>query len=159
LQHCVQIRGRQVTKVEGGVVRHLRSKKFLVLLGGIVAAGIGAAIAIAAVTSQSVPLNTTSVQLRVQRTIAEGYDSGWHIHPGLAIVHVEEGSLQIYENSCTPKTIGPGDTSIEIPYRPVRAIATGHVVWTTTFLVNSADLFLIPLSSYSPGLNPCPTLP
>jgi hypothetical protein len=140
-------------------MRVLRSKKFLVLLAGLVTAGSAAAIAIAAVTSQQVITDTTNVHLRVQRTIADGFDTGWHVHPGLAIVQVEEGSINIYENSCTPKTVGAGNTSIEIPYRPVRAIATGHVVWTTTFVLNGTDPFQIPLSSYSPGLNPCPTLP
>ena len=135
------------------------SKKFVVLLAGLVTAGSAAAIAIAAVTSQQVITDTTNVHLRVQRTIADGFDSGWHVHPGLAIVQVEEGSLQIYKNSCTPETVGPGGTSIEVPFQPVRAIGTGHVVWTTTFVLNGPDPFLIPLSAYSPGLNPCPTLP
>ena len=140
-------------------MRLLRSKKFLVLLGGIVAAGIGAAIAIAAVTSQSVITDTTSVHLRIQKTIADGFDSGWHVHPGIAIVQVQEGSIQIYENGCTPKTVAAGDTFIEIPYLPVRAIATGHVVWTTSFVLDNAGAFQIPLASLNPGLNPCPTLP
>ncbi len=137
----------------------LRSKRFLVLLAVFVTVGATAAIAIAAVTSQQVITDTTNVHLRVQRTIAEGFDSGWHVHPGLAIVQVEEGSVQIYENSCTPKTVAAGDTFIEVPFKPVRAIATGHFVWTTTFVLNGPDPFQIPLSSYSPGLNPCPTLP
>jgi hypothetical protein len=140
-------------------MRVLRSRKFLILLAGLVTAGTAAAIAIAAVTSQSVITDTTNVHLRVQRTTADGFDSGWHVHPGLAIVQVEEGSIQIYANSCTAKTVGAGDTFIEVPFRPVRAIATGHVVWTTTFVLNGSDAFQIPLSSYSPGLNPCPTLP
>jgi NaMN:DMB phosphoribosyltransferase len=140
-------------------MRVLRSRKFLLLLAGFIAAGIAAAIAIAAVTSQQVVTDTTNVHLRVQRTIADGFDSGWHVHPGLAVVQVEEGSLQIYENGCTPKTVGAGDTFIEVPYLPVRGIATGHVVWTTSFVVDGAGLFLIPLSSYSPGRNPCPSLP
>jgi hypothetical protein len=137
----------------------LRSKKVLVLLAGLVTTGSAVAIAIAAVTSQQVITDTTNVHLRVQKTIADGFDSGWHVHPGLAVVQVEEGSLQIYENGCTPKTVAAGDTSIEIPYEPVRAIATGHVVWTTTFVLDGSGLFLIPLSSYSPGRNPCPSLP
>jgi hypothetical protein len=140
-------------------MRVLRSKKFLVLLAGLVTAGTAAAIAIAAVTSQQVITDTTTMHLRVQRTVADGFDSGWHVHPGLAVVQVEEGSLQIYENGCTPKTVGAGDTLIEVPFQPVRGIATGHVVWTTSFVVDSAGLFLIPLSSYSPGRNPCPSLP
>jgi hypothetical protein len=140
-------------------MRLLRSKKFLVLLSAVVGAGIGAAIAISAVTSQSVTVDTTSVRLRVQRTIADGFDSGWHVHPGLAIVQVEEGSLQIYENGCTPTTVGPGASFIQVPYKPVRVIGTGHVVWTTTLVLTAPDPVLIPLSSYSPGYNPCSTLP
>jgi hypothetical protein len=143
----------------GSVMRVLRSKKFLVLLAGFVTAGTAVGIAIASVISQQVVTDTTNIHLRVQRTIADGFDSGWHVHPGLAIVQVEEGSLQIYENGCTPKTVAAGDTSIEVPFQPVRAIATGHVVWTTSFVVDGAGLFLIPLSSYSPGRNPCPSLP
>jgi hypothetical protein len=135
------------------------SKRFLVLLVVFATAAAAAAIAVAAVTSQQVITDTTNVHLRVQRTIADGFDSGWHIHPGLAIVQVEEGAIQIYENSCTPKTVAAGDTFIEVPFRPVRAIATGHVVWTTSFVLNGPDLFQIPLSAYSPGLNPCPSLP
>jgi hypothetical protein len=135
------------------------SKKVLVLLGVFFAAAAAAAIAIAAVTSQTVIADTSNVHLRVQKTIADGFDSGWHVHPGLAIVQVEEGSIQIYENGCTAKTVAAGDTFIEIPFKPVRALATGHVVWTTTFVLEGADPFQIPLSAYSPGLNPCPSLP
>jgi hypothetical protein len=147
-------------EIDGGGVMHVfRSKKFLVLLAVFVTAGVAAAIAIAAVTSQQVVTDTSNVHLRVQRTIADGFDSGWHVHPGLAIVQVEEGSIQIYENGCTPKTVAAGDTFIEVPFKPVRAIATGHVVWTTSFVLNGPDPFQIPLSAYSPGLNPCPSLP
>ena len=137
----------------------LRSRRFLVLLAVFATAAAAAAIAVAAVTSQQVITDTTNVHLRVQRTIADGFDSGWHIHPGLAIVQVEEGSIQIRENSCTPKTVAAGDTFIEVPFSPVRAIATGHVVWTTTFVLNGPDQFQIPLAAYNPGLNPCPSLP
>jgi hypothetical protein len=137
----------------------LRSRRFLVLLAVFATAAAAAAIAVAAVTSQQVITDTTNVHLRVQRTIADGFDSGWHIHPGLAIVQVEEGAIQIYENGCTPKTVAAGDTFIEVPFKPVRAIGTGHVVWTTTFVLNGPDPFQIPLSAYIPGLNPCPSLP
>src|SRR6266540_2468322 len=140
-------------------MRVLRSKKFLVLLAGVVVAGSAVAIAIAAVTSQQVITDTTNVHLRIQKTIADGFDTGWHVHPGLAVVQVQEGSIQIYENSCTPKTVAAGDTFVEIPFEIVRSIATGHVVWTTSFVLDKAGDSTIPLSSYSPGRNPCPTLP
>jgi hypothetical protein len=140
-------------------MRFLRSKRVLVLLSAFTTAGMAAAIAFAAVTSQQVITDTTNVHLRVVKTIADGFDSGWHVHPGLAVVQVQEGSIQIYENGCTPKTVAAGDTFIEIPYTPVRAIATGHVVWTTSFVLDNAGAFQIPLATVSPGLNPCPTLP
>jgi len=140
-------------------MRVLRSKTFLILLAMLVTAGTAAAIAVAAVTSQQVITDTRDVHLRVQRTTAEGFDSGWHVHPGLTVVQVEEGSINLYENGCTPRTVGAGGTAIEIPFRAVRAIATGHVVWTTTFVLSGPDPFTIPFSSYSPGVNPCPTLP
>src|SRR5438132_12057611 len=103
-------------------MRILRSKKFLVLLGIVVAAGVGAAIAIAAVTSQSVIVDTTAVHLRVVHTSAEGFDSGWHVHPGLAIVSVQEGSAQSYESSWTPKALAAGDRFVQIPH------VTGRVI-------------------------------
>ncbi len=140
-------------------MRFLRSKRVLVLLSAFTTAGMVAAIAFAAVTSQQVITDTTNMHLRVVKTIADGFDSGWHVHPGLAVVQVQEGSIQIYENGCTAKTVAAGDTFVEVPYTPVRAIATGHVVWTTSFVLDNAGAFQIPLASVNPGLNPCPTLP
>ena len=138
-------------------MRVLRSKKFLVLLGMLASAGVGAAIALSASTSQVV-LDTTSVHLRVVQQTLDKFDSGWHVHPGLVVVKVEEGSIQFYENGCTPKTVGAGDSTIEAPYQPIRAVAT-HAVETVTYILNAPDPVLIPLSQYSPGYNPCPTLP
>ena len=141
-------------------MRALRSKKLLVLLAGVIVTGVTAAIAIPAVTSQQVVIDTSSLHLRTQVSTADGgFDTGWHIHPGLAIVQVQQGSIQIYENGCTAKTVNAGDTFIEVPWYPVRGIGTGHVVWTTTFVTNGPDPFQIPISAYAPGLNPCPTLP
>lgn len=140
-------------------MRVLRSKRLLVMLAVVVVAGVAAAIAIPAVTSQTVIVDTSSLHLRTQVSTADGFDTGWHIHPGLAIVQVQQGSIQIYENGCTAKTVNAGDTFIEVPWLPVRGIGTGHVVWTTTFVTNGTDPFQIALSAYAPGLNPCPTLP
>jgi hypothetical protein len=140
-------------------MRFLKSKKFLVVAASVVVAGAVAAVAIPAVTSQTIINDSNSVHFRVVRTAANGFDSGWHVHPGVAIVQVQEGSFQIYQDSCTPRTVSAGETYIEIPHDPVRAIATGPVAWTTTLLTNGGDLPQIPLSSYSSGVNPCPSLP
>lgn len=135
----------------------LRSRKFLVLTAAAVAAGITAAVAIPAVISQQVITDGSSVHFRVQKTTADGFDSGWHVHPGLAIVQVQQGSFQIYQGSCTPKTVAAGDTFIEIPWEPIRAVTTGKVVWTSTLIISGEQPVQIPLSSYSPQQpNPCP---
>jgi hypothetical protein len=138
-------------------MRFLRSRRFLVLVAGLLAAGIVAAVAIPAVLSQAVVIDATTAHFRIVKTAADGFDSGWHIHPGVAIVQVQQGAFQIYQGSCTPRTVSAGDTYIEIPYEPVRAVATGRIVWTTTLITNQGDLPLIPLSVYSPSnANPCP---
>ena len=134
-----------------------RSKKFLALLAGVVVAGASAAIAISATTTQVI-VDTTAVHMRVAKQTLDNYDSGWHIHPGLLVVKVHEGSLQFYENGCTPKTVGAGEITIEPPYEPVRVIAA-HAVETVTFILNAPDPVAVPLSAYTPGVNPCPSLP
>src|SRR5207248_10084761 len=111
------------------------------------------------VSSLEVISDTTNVRLAFVKTVADVFDSGWHVQPCHSVGQVQEGSIQIYKNGFTPKTVAAGDTFIEIPYTPVRAIATGHVAWTTSFVLDNAGAFQIPLTTVSPGLNPCPTLP
>jgi len=137
-------------------MRLLRTNKFLALLVVVIVAGIAAAVAVAAVTSTQVISDSSSVHIQIVRRTAEGFDSGWHVHPGLAIVQVQEGSVAIYQGSCTPKMLGPGDTVVEVPHMPVRAVATGHFAWTTTFVVPGGDQLQIPWSAYGGGSpNPC----
>jgi hypothetical protein len=138
-------------------MRILRTKNVIASVIAIAVAGIVTAVAIAAVTSQTVINDTSNVHFRVIRTVADGFDSGWHVHPGVAIVQVQEGSFQITQGSCTPKTVGAGETYIEVPHLAVRAVATGRIAWTTTQITNGGDLPQIPLAAYSPGnANPCP---
>jgi hypothetical protein len=131
-------------------MRTVRSHKILALCGAVLAAAALAAVGFAAVTSQTVLADGTNLHIRVVKTIADDFDSGWHVHPGPAIVQVQEGSFQITQGSCTPKTVSAGDTFIEIPFVPVRAVATGHIVWTTTLLGRYEDKLLTPVTS------PCP---
>ena len=132
-------------------MRILRSKKFLALAAATVVAVALAATALSAVWAQVVHVDTVGgIHFRVFSTSADGFDSGWHTHPGLVVVQVREGSLQVTQVGCTPKTLGPGDTFVEIPYTPVRAVATGRAVWTTTMLVRVED----PVTS--PASSPCP---
>ena len=138
-------------------MRILRTKNVIALLIAMGVAGIVTAVAIPAAISQRAINDTNNVHFRVVRTVADGFDSGWHVHPGVAIVQVQEGSFQITQGSCTPKTVGAGETYIEVPHLAVRAVATGRIAWTTTLITNGGDPPQIPLAAYSPdNANPCP---
>jgi len=86
------------------------------------------------------------------------YDSGWHIHPGLAIVQVKSGTFDITQVGCTPTKVGPGQTFIEIPNTPVRAVSEGAIKWTTSLLLwntgGSSAFSPAPLTPLPSG--PCP---
>ena len=110
----------------------------LTLLGlGIVGTGI----ALAAVTSQQVlfppnnAANSGAANIRIVHTVANDFDSGWHTHPGPAIVQVQAGNFKIYQGSCQPTVVQKGETYIEIPGVAVRAVADGPVEWTTTLVI------------------------
>jgi hypothetical protein len=133
-------------------MRVLRSKKMIVTLGcTLIAAAALAATALSGIWAQSIQADAVGgIHYRVVSTSAFDYDSGWHMHPGPAIVQVRAGSFQIYQGSCSPRTINAGDTYIEVPYVPVRAVAVGKVEWTTTLLGRNEEALLTPVAS------PCP---
>jgi hypothetical protein len=126
------------------IMRRPRSKRGLVVVGVVVLVGaIGIGVASAVVTS-TVLADTNTVRERiVQSEFTPSADqprfsSGWHIHPGLAVVQVQEGQLKIFQN-CRTYRVQAGGTYIEVPYLPVNAEATRSVKWTTSFvLANSA---------------------
>ena len=121
------------------------------MVAAVLGCGALTGAGLAGVWSQAVQADFTNVHVRVVHTIASDYDSGWHYHPGLAIVQVNQGTFQITQGSCTPKTVTAGSTYIETPYVPVRAVAQGKIDWTTTLLVRYEDAPLIPLKT-----SPCP---
>jgi|SRR3954470_3024397 hypothetical protein len=132
-------------------MRILRSKKAMVTLAStVVAAAVLAGTALSGLISQTIIRDSTNVHLRVVRSVADAYDSGWHTHPGPAVVQVQEGSFQITQGTCTPKTVNAGETYVEVPWLPVRAVSMGHIVWTTTLLGPYEDALLTPTTS------PCP---
>jgi hypothetical protein len=63
------------------------------------------------------------------------FDSGWHTHPGIAVVQVKSGTFEITQVGCNATTVGPGQTYIEIPNTPIRAVSQGAIKWTTTLLL------------------------
>jgi len=140
-------------------MRVLRSKRLLVLLAALASAGAVVAVALPAVVFRQTLADGTNLRYQFVRQVADasGFDTGWHIHPGLVIFQVESGSVQIFQAGCTPRTLGPGDSYIEIPWAPVRARSTGSAVWTTSLFVPDDQELSIPLTRYSPQQpNPCP---
>jgi len=85
------------------------------------------------------------------------FDSGWHIHPGLTVVQVKSGTFEITQVGCTPTIVGPGQTFIEVPNTPIRAVSQGAIKWTTTLLLwNTAGSATGSPSALTPTSSPCP---
>ena len=100
-----------------------------VLFGFVVVAAASVALA------SHVP-GSVSAEVLITRTgDPDGLDSGWHTHPGPVIVQVEEGYFKLYQGSCAPKIIGPGETYVEVPNMPVRAVSKDAITWTTTLII------------------------
>ena len=98
---------------------------------------VGGALAYAAST---VVVDTTNVRLRVvQSEFADGFDSGWHTHPGPVIVQVREGNFKIYQGGCEPHVVHEGETYVEVPFVPVRAVAKGRIAWTTSQILPAVE--------------------
>ena len=138
----------------------LRSRR-LIVMTALALSLVGVGTALSAVVSQQVIADTGNVHMKIVRTSANDFDTGWHVHPGVAIVQVQEGSFKIYQGSCTPTTVGAGQTFIEAPHLPVRGIAAGVVKWTTTMITTGYDQPQISLADYTNNktYNPCPSVP
>ena len=109
----------------------------VVTIGATAFVTLGAGLGIAAT---SVTRDTTEVRLRVlQSSFQDGFDSGWHTHPGAVIVQVTSGKLKIYRANCQVVVVQPGETFLEVPFTPLRAVATEPTTWTTTQILPSAD--------------------
>lgn len=141
-------------------------KKVLALvLSALVAAAFTVGVALASHGPTQKALVDTYGNLRLR--IVEGeyvptadeprFDSGWHTHPGLAIVQVKSGAFEIQQVGCTPTVVGPGQTYIEIPSTPIRAVSQGAVKWTTTLLLwNTGGSSSLSPAAATPTSSPCP---
>ena len=111
------------------------SKRAQALVGGfagLVAVGV-TGIALAAST---VVTDTNDVRLRIVKSqFDDGFESTWHTHPGPVIVQVQSGYFKLYQGSCAPRIVGPGESYIEIPNVPVKAVARGEIEWTTSMIL------------------------
>jgi hypothetical protein len=144
-------------------MRVSRSKKWLILSAVGVAASVGGGVALATVTSTVLsdthPAggSANEVRLRVVRNQfvpsadQPTFDSGWHTHPGPVIFQVQEGHVKITQGPpCRTRTLGPGQSYIEIPEHPVVARTKRAAKWTTSYIL-AADRPLM-----TPTAGPCP---
>lgn len=114
-------------------MERLRSKKAIVVasIAAFVLGGASVALAAALVVT-----DTNTVRLRIVQSDFAVFDSGWHTHPGLVVVQVQKGQLKITQGgSCTSTLVNAGDTYIEVPLVPVRAVAQGDTNWTTSLIL------------------------
>jgi quercetin dioxygenase-like cupin family protein len=129
----------------GGEMRAFRPGKKIVLALAIVAVAATAGVAAAA---QTIVTDTDNVHLRIVKSqFDDGFDSGWHTHPGPAIVQVQKGRFKIFDSSCKPTVVGAGETYIEVPNAPVLAVAKGEIEWTTTLIYETGQAAGTPVAS------------
>ena len=70
------------------------------------------------VSNGTIPLHVGTDVAMAQITVEPGGSSGWHSHPGGAIIVVKEGTLTVYEsigNQCEVNTYTAGQAFIERP--------------------------------------------
>jgi quercetin dioxygenase-like cupin family protein len=63
-------------------------------------------------------------------TVQPGGSSGWHAHPGGAIIVVKQGTLTVYAaqgSQCQTSTYGAGEAFIERPGEVDQVVNTGTI--------------------------------
>ena len=78
----------------------------------------------------TVPLQAGTNVVMAQITVTPGGVSGWHSHPGGAIIVVQQGSLTVYAsvgNNCETKTYTAGQAFVERPGEVDQVKNTGTI--------------------------------
>jgi quercetin dioxygenase-like cupin family protein len=78
----------------------------------------------------TIPLQVGTDVVMAQITVQPGGSSGWHSHPGGAIIVVKVGSLTVYRSigsQCQIETYGAGQAFIERPGEVDQVVNTGDV--------------------------------
>jgi quercetin dioxygenase-like cupin family protein len=81
----------------------------------------------------TIPTKEGTNIVMAQITVIPGGSSGWHSHPGGAMVVVQEGSLTVYESvgdRCEIATYSAGQSFVERPGEVDQVINTGTVPYT-----------------------------
>ena len=78
----------------------------------------------------TIPLQAGTNVAMAQITVDPGGSSGWHSHPGGAIIVVKQGSLTVYGSvgdRCNTKTYSAGQAFVERPGEVDQVINTGTI--------------------------------
>jgi len=81
-------------------------------------------------TAGTIPLQEGTDIVAAQITIQTGGSSGWHMHPGGAIVIVKQGQVTVYRSTgsqCDATTYTAGQAFIERPGEVHDAVSTGAI--------------------------------
>ena len=63
-------------------------------------------------------------------TFQPGGSTGWHIHPGPALVTVKTGQLTLHRaKGCRTRTFGAGQTFLEFGRNDVNLVLQPHLRW------------------------------
>jgi quercetin dioxygenase-like cupin family protein len=114
-----------------------------------------------AVSDGTLPLQVGADVAMAQITVDPGGSSGWHSHPGGAIIIVQEGSLTVHGSigsDCETVTYSAGQAFIEQPGEVDQVINTGtvpYVLFVTFPGVPQGESARID----EPAPNNCPDLP
>jgi quercetin dioxygenase-like cupin family protein len=82
------------------------------------------------VSDGTIPLQVGTDVAMAQITVVPGGSSGWHSHPGGAIIIVKQGELTVYRaigNQCQVSTYSAGQAFIERPREVDQVINTGTI--------------------------------
>jgi quercetin dioxygenase-like cupin family protein len=88
----------------------------------------------------------------VTLTMPPGATTGWHAHPGVALIAVTEGTGVLHGSDCSVRTYQAGDVFVEAggdPANVFRNESTSPVVLTVTFVAPKGRDFRI--SAPNPG--------
>jgi quercetin dioxygenase-like cupin family protein len=84
-------------------------------------------------SSGTIPLQAGTNVVMAQITVAPGGVSGWHSHPGGAIIVVQQGSVTVFESvgsKCETKTYTAGQSFVERPGEVDQVKNTGTIPYT-----------------------------
>ena len=107
----------------------------------------------------TIPLQFGTDVAMAQITVDPGGSSGWHSHPGGAIIIVKEGALTVYHSvghQCRTTTYSAGQAFIERPGEMDQVVNTGagdHILYVTFPRVPQGES---PRTDVSPDPGTCP---